>query len=407
MIKRMLLAASGVMAVGAAARADEWAAYGRDPGGTRFSPLDQITPANVTRLKPAWTFHTGDIADGSAGPRSGFETTPLLVDGRLYLTTPFNRIIALDPATGRQLWAYDPAIDRTLPYGDGLINRGVAPGGTRPRGAGPALAALRGDHRCAAGLRRRRDRPAVRRLRDRRPGQSARGEELPAGRLSHDLAAGGDGRRRGGGSAIDDNSQAEMPDGVVRGFDARTGRLLWSWRPLERPAGVKAESWKTGAANAWSILAADPKRHLVFLPTGSAQPRLLRRPRPGDNRWANSVVALHVRTGKLAWGFQLVHHDLWDYDTAAAPLATTFKLNGRPTPVVIAGNKTGMVYALDPATGKPVLPIEERPTPTKRHPRRDRLGHAALSRHAPQPRTAEDVAGPGVRPHARRTVKPV
>ena len=125
----MLAAATGaLLAVAGLAQADEWAAYGRDPGGTRFSPLTQVTPQNVANLKPAWTFHTGDIADGKAGtgPRSGFETTPLLLDGRLYLTTPFNRVIALDPATGGQLWSYDPKIERRAPYGDGLINRGLA-----------------------------------------------------------------------------------------------------------------------------------------------------------------------------------------------------------------------------------------------------------------------------------------
>ena len=105
MFKRILLAAGAALALGGTAQADEWGAYGRDPGGTRFSPLTQITPANVAKLKPAWTFHTGDIADGSTGQRRGFQTTPLLMDGRLYITTGFNRVMALDPATGRQLWA--------------------------------------------------------------------------------------------------------------------------------------------------------------------------------------------------------------------------------------------------------------------------------------------------------------
>jgi len=165
------------------------------------------------------------------------------------------------------------------------------------------------------------------------------------------------------GSAIDDNSRAEMPSGAVRGFDARSGKLLWTWEPLVKPAGVADSAWKTGAGNAWSILSADPKRHLVYVPTGSASPDYWGGLRPGDNRWANSVVALDTRTGKLKWGFQLVHHDLWDYDTAAAPLVTALKLKGRMTPAVIAGNKTGMVFALDPATGKPVLPVAERPVP--------------------------------------------
>jgi len=107
--------------------ASDWPNYGNDPGGMRYSPLTQINRENVANLKVAWTFHTGDISDGTGGRRrSGFETTPIVVDGTLYLTTPFNRVIALDPETGKQLWAYDPKIDQTLGYGDGLINRGVA-----------------------------------------------------------------------------------------------------------------------------------------------------------------------------------------------------------------------------------------------------------------------------------------
>src|SRR3954468_15849472 len=127
-MKTTMLAMAAALVAGAA-QADEWAAYGRDMGGTRFSPLTGITAANVAGLKPAWTYHTGDISTGKVkggGPRSGFETTPLMLDGRLYLTTPFNRVIALDPATGKQLWAYDPKLDRAQPYGDGLINRGLA-----------------------------------------------------------------------------------------------------------------------------------------------------------------------------------------------------------------------------------------------------------------------------------------
>jgi quinoprotein glucose dehydrogenase len=358
----MLLAAVSLGALAAGARAEEWGAYGRDPGGTRYSPLTEITPANVAGLKPAWTFHTGDIADGKSGPRSGFETTPLMLDGRLYLTTPFNRILALDAATGTQLWAYDPKIDRTQPYGDGLINRGLA--AWRDPAAKPSACKLRLyeatlDARLVS-VDAATGKPC--------PGFGANGEVS-----LRDVARYQPGQYHMTsppvvldgvvvvGSAIDDNARAEMPSGVVRGYDARTGKQLWAWEPLERPKGVAAAQWKTGAGNAWSVLSADPQRHQVLVPTGSASPDYWGGLRPGDNRWANSVVALDVRTGRLKWGFQLVHHDLWDYDTAAAPMLTTLTLKGRATPAVIAGNKTGMVFALDPATGKPVLPVEERP----------------------------------------------
>jgi len=170
------------------------------------------------------------------------------------------------------------------------------------------------------------------------------------------------------GSAIDDNSRMDMPSGVVRAFDARTGALRWKWDPIppnvhvaDAPASSKA--WNTGAANAWSIMVVDPARDLVFIPTGSASPDYYGGMRPGDNKWANSVVALHAKTGKLAWGFQLVHHDLWDYDTASPPLLATITHNGRRIPVVVQGNKTGFLYVLDRDTGVPVFPVEERPVP--------------------------------------------
>ncbi|MBW8814170.1 MAG: pyrroloquinoline quinone-dependent dehydrogenase [Caulobacterales bacterium] len=362
-------AAVAALAAGGAARAaDEWTHYGHDAAGTRYSPLTQLNADNIAGLKPAWTFHTGDISDGKVkggGPRSGFETTPLMIDGRLYLTTPFNRVIALDPATGKPLWTYDPKLDRDRPYGDGMINRGLAAWRDPKAGKGQACALSLYEATLDARL------VAV---------DAATGTPCPGFGTDGEVSLRDVPRYVPGqyhmtspplvldgvvvvGSAIDDNSRAEMPDGVVRGYDARTGRKLWSWEPLEKPKDVADKAWKSGAGNAWSVLSADPKRHLVLVPTGSASPDYWGGLRPGDNRWANSVVALDVRTGKLRWGFQLVHHDLWDYDTAAAPMLTAFKRNGRTVPVVLAGNKTGMVFALDPATGKPVLPVEERPVP--------------------------------------------
>ena len=272
---RTLLWAAGIgaLAVSCNSFADGWSAYGRDSGGTRYSPLNQITPENVGKLQMAWTFHTGDVSDGSKG-----------VPGWYHMTSP-------------------PVVL------DGVVVVG---------------------------------------------------------------------------SSIDDNSRVDMPDGVVRGYDARSGKLLWKWEPLERPAGVTESAWKTGAGNAWSVIIADPKRHLVYVPTGSASPDYYGGLRPGDDRWANSVVALNSKTGKLVWGFQLVHHDLWDYDTAAPPLLTSLTLNGKRRQVLIAGNKTAMLYVLDPATGKPVLPIEERPVPQSTVPRGSDFTNAAIPSDTPR-----------------------
>ncbi len=363
----ILLMATAMAGPAAGAPSGDWSAYGHDAGATRFSPLALIDRANVTTLRPAWTFHTGDISDGEHGPRrSGFETTPVMVDGTLYLTTPFNRMIALDPTTGQQRWAFDPKTDRTLPYGDGLISRGLTVWADPRARAGAACATRVFEATLDARLF------AV---------------DAASGQPCKDFGAGGEISLRGVdhyipgehhmtsppvvvdgvvvvGSSIDDNDRAVMPSGVVRGFDARTGALRWSWEPLQDVAKAAAgQPRHTGAGNAWSVMTVDPERHLVFVPTGSASPDYYGGLRPGDDRWANSVVALDARTGKLAWGFQLVHHDLWDYDTAAAPVLTDLVIGGRKVPVVIAGNKTGMLYVLDRDTGRPVLPVEERPVP--------------------------------------------
>jgi quinoprotein glucose dehydrogenase len=354
----------------------DWPAYGNDPGGMRYSTLRQIDAANVTKLKVVWTFHTRDVSDGSQGRRrSGLETTPIPVDGTLYLTTAFNRVIALDPATGNQRWAFDPQIDLSGDYGDGLINRGVA---TWLDGSQSAT------------------QPCRRRIYEATLDARLIAPDAATGKLCADF--GHDGEVRLGdvpgyesrnlgehpqgwyhmtsppaviddlvivGSAIDDNTRADMPSGVVRAFDARTGALRWSWDPIPphpQPSASGA-TWNTGAANAWSVMAVDPSRDLVFIPTGSASPDYYGGLRPGDDKWANSVVALHAKTGKLAWGFQLVHHDLWDYDSAAPPLLATIRGDGKEIPVVVQGNKTGFLYVLNRDTGVPVFPVEERPVP--------------------------------------------
>lgn len=346
----------------------EWPNYGNDPGGMRYSPLAQINSENVAKLRVAWTFHTGDISDGKGNRRrSGFESTPIMVDGTLYVTTPFNRIIALDPVTGKQRWAFDPKIDPTWQSGDGLINRGVATW-TDTKGEKP----LSGE-------------PCHRRIFEATIDARLVAIDAATGKACADFGSGGEvnlrdvpGFRAGWyhmtsppaviddvviiGSAIDDNSRNDMPSGVVRAFDVRTGKLRWSCDPIPPNTSANAK-WKSGAANAWSLMTVDPERHLVFIPTGSASPDFFGGERPGDNKWANSVVALRAGTGELVWGFQLVHHDLWDYDVASPPLLTTLDHQGKKEPVVIIGDKTGFLFVLDRDTGKPIFPVEERPVP--------------------------------------------
>lgn len=350
---------------------DSWTYYGHDAGGMRYSPLTQIHRENVTTLKVAWTFHTGDLSEANGRrKRSGFETTPLLLDGTLYLTTAFNRIIALDPETGKQRWAYDPRIDLDGDYGDGLVNRGVA----------TWLDATRA-----------KDEPCHRRIFESTQDARLVAVDAATGTPCADFGKNGVTSLRDVlqydsgwyhmtspptmiddlvvvGSAIDDNHRVDMARGVVRAYDAHSGALRWSWDPLPaNPTAAAAKgkslSWRSGAGNAWSIMAVDAERDLLFVPTGSASPDYYGGLRPGADKWANSVVALRGNTGEFVWGFQLVHHDLWDFDSAAPPLLTTLHIKDKDIPVVIQGNKSGLLYVLHRDTGKPVFPVEERSVP--------------------------------------------
>jgi quinoprotein glucose dehydrogenase len=351
---------------------DDWAYYGHDAGGMRYSPLAQINRENVSTLKVAWTFHVGDISDGSGGKkRSGLETTPILVDGTLYLTSAFNRVFAIDPETGKQRWVYDPMIELAGEYGDGLINRGVAAWLDAARAKGKScrrrifettidarLIALDGATGEPCMDFGNRGQISLRDVARYIPGQYHM--TSPPAVIDDAVVV---------GSAVDDNSRAAMPSGVVRAFDARTGALRWKWEPLPPNTDAAstpqdaAKTWRTGAGNAWSVMVVDPERDLVFVPTGSASPDYYGGLRPGDDKWADSVVALRGKTGELVWGFQLVHHDLWDYDSASPPLLATLQHDGKNLPVVIQGNKTGFLFVLNRDTGVPVFPVEERPVP--------------------------------------------
>ncbi len=324
---------------------------GAESGDSQYSPLKSIHPANVARLKISWTYRTGEpvtpVAGGGKAP--AFEATPIYSHGLLYIGTPYGKVIALDPLTGKERWSFDAGINRQGNYGD-FTNRGVTARGNRIFFASIdarlfALDALTGrpcedfgDHGhidLTRGLRR---------------GTAYAGEyeETSPPAVVDDLVI--------VGSAIADNVRLNAPSPEVRAFDARTGALRWTWDPL-------AGSPQAGAANAWSRITVDPDRHLVFVPTGSASPDYFGGLRPGDNLHANSAVALRSQTGEIVWHFQTVHHDLWDYDVASPPALFTVRRGAKTIAAVAIGSKTGHIFLLDRVTGKPLFPVEERPVP--------------------------------------------
>ena len=345
----------------------DWTAYGRDAGGERFSPLDAINRDNVASLEIAWTFRTGDAYQPPSGRPTAFEATPLHVDGTLYLSTPLGRVIALDPVTGQQRWAFDANVNRNAGYGD-FASRGVS---LWQRGPERRIFVATIDARLIA-LDAATGRPipgfgdggAVdlrKGLRIAPLGFADYQVTSPPAIVADTIIV---------GSAIQDNARTAEPSGEVRGFDAVTGKLKWTWHPIPQdPTAAGATTWKnksaarTGAANAWSVIVADPARNLVFVPTGSPSPDYYGGERLGDNLFANAVVALRADTGTPVWHFQTVHHDLWDYDVASPPVLFDWRKDGQVVPAVGVASKTGHLFLLDRQTGRALIPIEEREVP--------------------------------------------
>jgi len=352
----------------------DWAHYVRESGGPRHAAGAQITPQGISSLARVWTFHTGHLsAPAPAVEQSKFQATPILAEGKLALCTPFNVMIVLDPGSGRELWRYDPKIDLEQKPANDFNCRGVTYW-RDPRAAPDAACAARlfmgtNDRRLIAvdlesGLPcdgfGRQGVVAV------DPGMALRwpGEF----QITSPPVVAGDTVIVG--SAISDNARVEAPRGTVRAFDLRTGRLRWTFDPIPRGvAAARVQGWRgaaipvEGHANVWSAMSVDEVRGLVFLPTSSPSPDFFGGLRPGDNRYANSVVALEAATGAVRWAFQTVHHDVWDYDVPAQPLLATIRKDGRLIDVVIQVTKMGLVFTLDRGTGAPIFAVEERSVP--------------------------------------------
>ena len=341
------------------ARAQDWPSYGGDPEGTRFSAAHEITPQNVPRLVVAWRYHSGEAARrGDAFRQSAFEATPILADGRLLFCTPFDRVVALDPVSGHELWVFDPELPPALHPASGYICRGVAVWHD-PRAAPGAPCAARvflgtNDARLIA-LDLASGRPCAGFGLNGVVALAADPAQLYPGQMQVNSPPTLIGDTVIVGTGVDDMTEAAAPSGTVRAYDARNGDPRWRFNP--RPPGA------TAGGNVWSAMAVDPVRDLVFLPTSSPVTAFWGGDRPGDDRFTSSVVALRGSNGALVWAFQTVHHDLWDYDVAAPPTLADIRRDGRDTPAVIIATKSGYLFVLDRETGMPLFPVEERPVP--------------------------------------------
>ena len=338
-----------------------WPNYGNDGGGTRYSPAAQVNRSSVAQLRMAWTYRTGALPhDQELDKKAAFEATPILVHGKLFLSTPYDHVIALNAETGEKFWEFDPNLE--LPYGASEVtSRGVSAWKDWQAKAGKpcALRIFVGtlDARLIAldgatgrpcndfGVAGEVDLTNGVRLRD--PGDY---QVTSAPAIYKDLVI--------TGPSLGDNRAGPDARRLVRASAARTGSLKWTWDPLA-PWAYQTTP-RTGAGNAWSTISVDEEHGLVFIPTGSASPDYYGGIRKGDNKWANSVVALQAATGEFVWGFQVVHHDIWDYDVASQPTLFTWKNN---TPAIAITTKMGRVFVLNRLTGGPLFPVEERPVP--------------------------------------------
>lgn len=339
-----------------------WPAYGGSPGGGQYSALSQINRDNVKNLQVAWIYHSGDVSDGTDGTAvTPLEVNPILANGKLYICTPFNRIVALDSGTGAEVWSYDPEIDKKNTYSKGSYCRGVAywsESKTKDQDNTCSKRVLSGtgDGRLIA-------------------------VDAITGRACADFGNNGqidlntfDYHGEGSisltsppaiyqdvvivGSAILDGEWANAPDGIVRAFDVRSGRELWHWNPI--PEHLRDT---LGGANTWAPISIDSKRGWIFLPTGSPSHDPYGANRTESIPYGNAVVVLNALTGDEIWSYQTIHHDLWDYDLPSMPVLIEMNRNGGKVEAVLQATKTGFLFVLDRLTGRPLFPVEELKVP--------------------------------------------
>ncbi len=346
----------------------EWRYYGNDPGGQRFSNLDQLTPENVAGLERAWVYRTQQ--GGPAVP--GLQVTPLMVGGSLYICTPYNVVIALDAETGKVHWRFDPSNDKTAPR----ACRGVAyyeVPGTPEAGEGAATG------ECAARIITATGDAKLLAI-DAHTGKPCEdfGEngavDLTVGmgevRTGYYYVTSAPTIVRGKvvlGGWVSDNQYVGEPSGVIRACDALTGEFAWAWdmgRPGEHGEPGPGESYSRGTPNSWAPMSADEALGLVYLPTGNATPDYWGAHRTAESeKYSTSVVALDAETGEVRWSFQALHHDVWDYDVGSQPTLVDLEIGGETVPALIQPTKHGQIFLLDRRSGKPLTAVEEKPVP--------------------------------------------
>jgi len=333
-----------------------WSVYRGDVGSTGYSTLDEITPENVNQLEVAWVYHTGDAREEN---RSAIQCNPIIVNGKMYVTSPQLKLVALEPATGKELWKFDPFMNSEATG----VNRGVTywEKGTDKRiffSAGPYLYALHADN---GGLIPTFGVAGHVDLRDglgRDPSTLAVWATSP-GIVYGDLLI--------QGTALGEGYDAAP--GFVRAYDAATGKIAWNFHTIPQPGEYGYETWdkdaytQVGGTNSWAGMTLDEKRGLVFVPTGSPAFDFYGGNRKGENLFGNCLIALDAKTGTRKWHHQLVHHDLWDYDLPAPPTLVTLHKDGKDIDAVAQVTKMGMVFLFERESGTPVYPIEERPVP--------------------------------------------
>jgi quinoprotein glucose dehydrogenase len=350
----------------------DWAYWGGDPGGAHYSALADINTGNVAGLRQAWVWKTGETALAEYGTRPGiFENTPLMIDHVLYATTPYNKVVALDPDTGAELWSYDPKsyVDGQPPNGTGYIHRGIAV--WRDAGDGGKMRIFLNTRYRLISLDAKTGKP-VNSFGDNGVVDLSQGLVWQINKMHYtetspavvykDLVIVGNG-------VGDRLMYKNDPPGDVRAFDARTGKRVWTFHTVPQAGEFGNdtwgnESWKfTGHTNVWTPFTLDERRGLVYLPVSTPSNDFYGGNRPGNGLFGETLVCLDANTGRRKWHFQIVHHGLWDYDLATPPVMAAITVDGKKIDAVVQLTKEGFAFVFDRVTGKPVWPIEERPVP--------------------------------------------